>query len=140
MRQVISTKKGELVSESLASVEKRIGTVTDFAWIMASKKMKLKSQFSSIRLYNLFGQDHFIPKDVSQYNSLVKVYNQLIHEHEELEADTSLLLMHTFDPSCLNDSAHRITQSVSNWLLDEISILENNLCQARQKIRRTVCH
>jgi hypothetical protein len=105
---------------------------------MTAKTLKLKSVemqlSSSSRLQRLF-QSYSIPQNISEYNDLVKVYNRLIDEHEKLERDSSLLLMHTFDPSCLDDSAHRITQSVADWLLDEIDVLENKLRESRQTSR-----
>lgn len=118
----------------MAAVEQRIKAAIDFVWVMASKKLKLKMQYKSLRPHKLFHLSAFVPQDTSQYNSLVKIHNQLIDEHEKLETDISLLLMHTFDPTCMNDPAHRIAQSVSNWLHDEINIVENHLNEARQHI------
>lgn len=122
----------------MSAVESRIGTVSNLVWIMAAKKLKLGLNFSS-SLHKIFHQRTSISKDTSQYNALVKVYNQLIDEHDKIERETNLLMMHTFDPSCLSDSAHRIVQSVSNWLLDELSIIERNLCVARQAIKEAPC-
>ena len=136
--QAISTRKGELISESLAAVERGMGNVNDLVWIMAAKKLKLGINSSS-SLHKLFRQRPSTLNDTSQYNAMVKVYNRLIDEYDKIEQDTNLLLMHTFDPSCLSDSAHRIVQSVSNWLLDELSIIERNLCEARHTIKEAHC-
>ena len=121
----------------MVSVEKQIGSITNFAWIMTADKLKLDLNHKSKRLYKLFTHHYSIPTNTSQYNALVKVYNQLIDEHEKLEMETSHLLMHTFDPSCIEDSAHRIAQSVSNWMLDEIGVIESNLREGRQCMRLT---
>lgn len=122
-----------MVSESLTAAENRIEAAIDFVWIMAASKLKLELQYRSSHRHKLFQLSSFVPQDTSQYNSLVKVYNQLIDEHQKLEMDISLLLMCTFDPTCINDPAHKIAQSVSNWLLDEICIIENHLNEARQR-------
>lgn len=117
----------------MAAVENQLGTAASVSWIMASKKLKLNIQ-SKLHLHKLH-QHQSIPKDMSQYNNLVRVYNRLIEEHEKLEMDASLLLMHTFDPTCLEDSAHLITRSVSHWLLDEIDVIGNSLREARHILR-----
>ncbi|KAL7518537.1 hypothetical protein ACHAWX_003355 [Stephanocyclus meneghinianus] len=136
----ISTRKGEPIVETLIAVEKRISCVTDLAWMVAAKRLKLESLILKLKSSNscckkLISNYHFIPEDMSEYNSLVRVYNQLVDAHKKLELDISLFMMHTFDPSCLDDSAHRITQSVSHWLLDEISNAGNNLRESRLFIR-----
>lgn len=138
--KAISTRKGEPIVETLIAVEKRISCVTDLAWMVAAKRLKLESLILQLKSSNscckkLISNYHFIPEDISEYNSLVRVYNQLVDAHKKLELDTSLFMMHTFDPSCLDDSAHRITQSVSHWLLDEISNTGNNLRESRLFIR-----
>jgi hypothetical protein len=140
LHKAISTKKGEPIIETLIAVEKRISCVTDLAWMVAAKRLKLESLILQLRSSNsrckkLISNYQFIPEEISEYDSLVKVYNQLVDAHKKLEVDTSLLLMHNFDPSCLDDSAHRITQSVSHWLLDEISNTGNSLRESRLCIR-----
>lgn len=135
--KAISIRKGEALSESLSAVERQIGSeVSNLAWAMAANKLQLDFRHTSTRLEKLFHHHQTIPSNTAQYNSLIKVYNQLIDEHEMVERETSLLLTHTFDPSCIEDSAHRITQSVSSWLLDEIDVIENNLREARVRLIR----
>ena len=63
------------------------------------------------------------PTNKVQYQKLARLYNQLIDMHAELELFPGPLYTHTFDPTLVDDPVHRITQSVSNWLLDEISTL-----------------
>lgn len=75
-----------------------------------------------------------IPTDKMQYEKLAKLYNRLIDMHETLELNSSVLFTHAFDPTCMEDSVHRITQSVSNWLLDEIYVVGRVLKESRQWI------
>lgn len=139
--KAISIRRNEALSKSLSSIETQIGReVSNLAWIMAANKLKLDFRHAPMRHDKPFYHHHTIPRNTAQYNALIKVYNQLIDEHETIERETGLLLMHTFDPSCIEHSAHRITQSVSNWLLDEIGVIEKNLREARVRfIRDDVC-
>lgn len=113
----------------MARTEEKLGkSVICIAWEMATKKLNLERQI--IRKGNGGGGDtrhlgyltgmRTMPTNKQQWNNLAKTYNQLIDTQERLEADFSLLFTHQFDPSCARDSVHRVTHSVSDWLLDEI--------------------
>lgn len=139
--QAIHTRKGEAITDTITKAERRMGTiVTQMAWQMAMKKLPgLKSQIIGRRRFNTHNLDYLsneyiVPTNKLQYEKAAKMYNHLIDTHEKLEVDASLLFTHTFDPSCLEDSVHRITQSVSNWLLDEISILGRLLKESKQSL------
>ena len=124
MGQAIHTRKGESVRQTMSKVKQKLGTVTDLVWIMAMKKLKLKQQcirnsHSKLHRIKCLRHVHTVLTNRLEYQRLCKLYNQLIDEHEMLELDVSLLLRHTFDPSRLDDSAHRLTRNVSNWLLDK---------------------
>ncbi|KAL3802103.1 hypothetical protein HJC23_010859, partial [Cyclotella cryptica] len=136
----ICTRKGEPIIETLTGVEQRITCVSELAWTVAAKRLKLDSLMSHLRSSNLrcrqlLSNYQFIPKEIPEYDRLVRVYNQIVEAHKKLEVDRSLLLMHTFDPSCSDDSAHRIIQSVSHWFLDEIRNIGNNLRESRLRLR-----
>lgn len=124
--------------DTMTKVEQKLGTVMHMAWEMATKKLELNRQI--IRRHDESSrkglvQEYDIPTNESQYQTLAKIYNHLIDAHEKLEEDSSILLVHTFDPSCGEDPVHRITQSVSNWLLDEIYAIGGVLQESRQTIR-----
>lgn len=135
--QAIHTRKGETITDTITKAERRMGTiVTQIAWQMAMKKLPgLKSQIIGRRRFNTHNLDYLsneysVPTNKLQYEKAAKIYNHLIDAHEKLEVDASLLFTHAFDPSCSEDSVHRITQSVSSWLLDEIAVLGRLLVRA----------
>ena len=100
------------------------------AWIMASKKLKIEYIITKKDL-TILGKAHAFPTNSSEYKSSVTRYNSLIDLHEKIEMNLGLAMTHTFDPSCMQDPAHRITQSVSNWILDEIDIIGKLLKESR---------
>ena len=112
---------------------------------MAVEKLKLKQQIrrkgrSSSKTSSSISNDldhlsqsYSIPEDKVQYQKLTKLYNQLVETHEKLELDCGILF-YTFDPSLLDDSAHRIVASVSNWLLNKIKNVERVLRESRQRL------
>lgn len=115
-------------------------------WTIATGKLNLTQQIigkgdgsDDTHHHNLEYLNHeyhsTFPTNNSSYIKLAKVYNQLIDTHEQLELDFSLLFTHGFDPSCMEDSVHRITQSVSNWLLDEIYFVGRLLKESRPMIK-----
>ncbi|KAK1747700.1 hypothetical protein QTG54_001663 [Skeletonema marinoi] len=79
----------------------------------------------------ILGKAHAFPTNSSEYKSSVTRYNSLIDLHEKIEMNLGLAMTHTFDPSCMQDPAHRITQSVSNWILDEIDFIGKLLKESR---------
>ena len=114
---------------------------------MAVEKLKLKQQIrrkgrssnktsssisNDITLDHL-SQSYIIPEDKVQYQQLTKLYNQLVDTHEQLELDCGILF-YTFDPSLMEDSAHRIVASVSNWLLNKIENVNRVLRESRQRL------
>jgi hypothetical protein len=130
--QAIPTRKGEPVIVTLKNTEKRLGRVAELIWRMAIKMLNLKHSISEkdgVRYLAYLSSSRTEPANKVQFQKLAKLYNQLIDTHAELELDPGLLFMHTFDPTLDEDPVHRITQSVSNWLLDEISIIGNLLTQ-----------
>lgn len=108
---------------------------------MAMKKLNMKRQIirkgTKWNSYNLdyLSHNHIVPMNNSQYLPLAKMYNRLIDTHEKLEEDCSILFTHEFDPSCMEDSVHRISQSVSNWILDEIYLVGRILKESRQRLK-----
>ena len=125
----------------MSKIEQKLGTVLHMVWKMATKKLDLKQQIirkgdkGDTHRLDYLTYEYIIPTNKLRYEKLAKMYNQLIDIHETLEVDSSLLFMHTFDPSCVEDSVHRITQSVSNWLLDEIVVIGHLLKESRQMIK-----
>ena len=116
------------------------------SWIMAVEKLKLKQQIrrkgrsskTSSSISNNTTLDHLnqsynIPEDKVQYQKLTKLYNQLVETHEKLELDCGILF-YAFDPSLMEDSAHRIVASVSNWLLSKIENVNRILRESRQRL------
>lgn len=126
----INCKVGVPIAETLTRIEQQLGNVIDMSWIMASKKLKIKYIITKKELAML-GKAHTFPTNVSEYNSSVARYNSLIDLHEKIELDLGLAMTHTFDPSWLQDSDHRIAQSVSNWILDEIDVIGKLLKESR---------
>ncbi|KAL3809841.1 hypothetical protein ACHAXA_009256 [Cyclostephanos tholiformis] len=122
----IPTQKGEPVIITLKNAEKQLGGVIDLIWQMAIKMLDLKHRIvgkgGADQLGYLIGSSTE-PTNKVQYQKLARLYNQLIDMHAELELFPGPLYTHTFDPTLVDDPVHRITQSVSNWLLDEISTL-----------------
>lgn len=115
-------------------VEKQLGSVVEMLWAMATKKLKLSFiRHIPRRLQNLqpLIEQNYVPSIKWDYERLIKLYNKLIDQHEKLESDSSILLTHNFDPTCLEDSTHRITQAVSNWILDEIFLNGRLIKEAR---------
>ena len=111
---------------------------------MAVEKLKLKQQIrrkgrktssSSISNNSLdhLNQSYNIPENKVQYQQLTKLYNQLVETHEQLELDCGILF-YTFDPSLMEDSAHRIVASVSNWLLNKVENVNRVLRESRQRL------
>mmetsp|Transcript_7320 Transcript_7320/g.13811 ORF Transcript_7320/g.13811 Transcript_7320/m.13811 type:complete len:507 (+) Transcript_7320:136-1656(+) len=130
----IHARKGQALAQTMKHVEKQLGSVVDMLWAMATKKLKLSFILHTPRrLQNLqpLMEQNYVPSIKSDYERLIKLYNKLIDQHEKLELDSSILLTHTFDPSCLEDSTHRITHAVSNWILDEISLNGRLIKEAR---------
>ena len=132
--QAIHTRKGVSINDIMIKAQKRLGSVNGMVWQMAIKELKLSGKLSKRQVHHL-SQDYIIPANKTQYQITAKTYNHLVDTHEKLEVDSSLLLTHTFDPSCLEDSVHRVTQSVSNWLLDEIYTIERLLREFRHRER-----
>lgn len=137
--QVMHTRKGESILDTMNNAQKRLGTVNGMIWPIAIKELRLKHKLSGKRGKRGSHQFHHLSQEYThltnklQYQTMAKTYNQLVDTHEKLEVDSSLLLTHTFDPSCLEDSVHRITQFVSNWLLDEIYLIERLLKEFRNR-------
>ena len=114
---------------------------------MAVEKLKLKQQIrgkgrrsskTSSSISNDITLDHLsqsynIPENKVQYQQLTKQYNQLVETHEKLELDCGILF-YTFDPSLMDDSAHRIVASVSNWLVNKIENVNRVLRESRQRL------
>lgn len=125
------SKVGISIAETMSTIEQQLGDiVTDMAWIMASKKLSIKHTSTKKEL-TILQKAHIYPLNVSEYESSVTIYNAMIDLHEKIETDFGSAMTHTFDLSCLQDSAHRITQSVSNWILDEIELIGNLLKESR---------
>ncbi|KAL7536990.1 hypothetical protein ACHAXR_007525 [Thalassiosira sp. AJA248-18] len=132
----IHTRKGEYIIDAMTKAEKQLGPVNDMVWQMAMKELKLKQTIIGKRgnhQIDHLSHDYTMPTNKVQYKTLAKTYNTLIDIHAKLEVESSLLLTHTFDPSCMEDSVHRITQSVSNWLLDEIFFVGRLLKESRRR-------
>jgi len=124
--QAIPTRKGEPIIVTLKNTEKRLGRVTEMIWRMAITMLNLKqciSEKDGVCNLAYLSSSRTEPANKVQFRKLAKLYNQLIDTHVELELNPGLLFTHTFDPTLGDDPVHRITQSVSNWLLDEISII-----------------
>ncbi|KAL9186335.1 hypothetical protein ACHAXT_005573 [Thalassiosira profunda] len=133
----IHTRKGERIFDTMKKNERRMGeAVAEMSWQMAKKRLKLKRHLKDKQTtsHDHLSEEYALPKDRSQYFELAKVYNRLIDTHERLELNSSVLLTHTFDPSLLEDSVHRITSAVSEWLLDEIEILARVLKESRLRM------
>ena len=100
-------------------------------WRMAITMLNLKqciSEKDGVCHLAYLSSSHTEPANKVQFRKLAKLYNQLIDTHAELELNPGLLFTHTsFDPTLGDDPVHSITQSVSNWLLYEISIIGNLL-------------
>ena len=128
----------------MTKTEQKLGKTVHKIWTVATGKLNLEHQIirkgdGSDTHHDLEYLNHeyhsTIPTNNSSYIKLAKVYNQLIDTHEQLELDFSLLFTHGFDPSCMEDSVHRITQSVSNWLLDDIYFVGRLLKESRPMIK-----
>lgn len=118
--------------------------MTHLIWTMATKKLNLERQIirgasggDDVHRLQFLRRERAVPADESGYMALAKAYNQMIDAHERLEADSSLLYTHTFDPSCTRDSAHLITQSACGWLLDEIYIVGRLLKESEQMMPKS---
>lgn len=127
----IHCKVGVHVADTMAGIEKLLGDVIDMAWIMTSKKLNIIYSTSKKELAALVGKAHTNPANFSEYKSSVTRYNDLIDLHEKIETDLGLAVTLTFDSSFMNASAHRIAQSVSNFLLDEIEFIGKLLKESR---------
>lgn len=126
----INCKNGVSIADTLMRIEQQLGNIIDMAWIMASKKLKIKYIITQQDLV-LLGMAHTFPTNLSEYKSSVTRYNNLIDLHETIEINLGLAMTHTFYPSCMHDPAHRIAQSVSNWILDEIEVIGKLLKESR---------
>ncbi|KAK1741922.1 hypothetical protein QTG54_007495 [Skeletonema marinoi] len=126
----INCKVGVSIAETKIGIEQQLGNVIHMAWIMASKKLKIEYIITKKDL-TILGKAHAFPTNSSEYKSSVTRYNSLIDLHEKIEMNLGHSMTHTFDPSCMQDPAHRITQSVSNWILDEIDIIGKLLKESR---------
>jgi hypothetical protein len=132
--QAIPTQNGEPVIVTLKNVEKRLGRVIELIWLMATQILLLKHRIAGrggAANLGYFIGSYTEPTNKVQYQKLAKFYNQLIDMHAELELRPGLLYTHTFDPTLGDDPVHRITQSVCNWLLDELSIIGRLLKKSR---------
>ena len=126
----INCKNGVSIVDTLMRIEQQLGNVIDMAWIMASKQLKIKYIITQKDLVRL-GKAHTFPTNLSEYKSSLTRYNSLIDLHETIEMKLGLPMTHTFYPSCMHDPVHRIAQSVSNWILDEIEVIGNLLKESR---------
>ena len=126
----INCKVGVPIAETLAKTEQKLGSVITMAWMMTSNKLKIKYIPTHQDLVSLLGRAHTFPTNFSEYNTSVARYNSLIDLHETIEMKLGLEMTHT-DPSWLKDSEHRIAQSVSNWILDEIDVIGKLLKESR---------
>jgi hypothetical protein len=103
-------------------------------WQMAIKKLNLSHRLGGRGYSTTTDHDCTVPQNETQYQTLAKLYNTLIDAHEKLELDSGVIFTHAFDPS-IDDSASRITQSVSNWLLDRVSTIGRLLNESRQWLK-----
>lgn len=126
----INCKNGVSIADTLTRTERQLGNVIDMAWIMASKKLKINYIITQKDLV-LLGKAHTFPTNLSEYKFSVTRYNSLIDLHETIEIKLGLAMTHTFYPSCRHDPAHRVAQSVSNWILDEIEVIGKLLKESR---------
>ena len=126
----IKCNTGVSIAANIFNIEQQLGDVLDMAWILASKKLKVEYISVKIQL-KILSSAHFFPTKLSEYKSVVTRYNNLIELHEKMEMKLGLKMMYTFDPSCTQDSAHRISQAVSNWILDEIDLIGSLLKESR---------
>lgn len=132
--QAIDTKKGEVISITAKRIEEQLGSVvTKLIWEMAIQKLKLSHRIHG-KLETTIDYNHTVPANEAQYHSLAKLYNRVIDMHEMLELESGIIFTHAFDPT-MNDSTHKITQSVSNWLLDTISTLGRLLNESRHWLK-----
>ncbi|EJK63173.1 hypothetical protein THAOC_16185 [Thalassiosira oceanica] len=128
----VDARKGEEIRTTLNNAAKRLGDVTVLAWQMTIKKLAIEDQVKpSVRQKEDLLPDRNIPLDRNQYDNLASRYNQLIEKHEKLELGAGVLLTRTFAPSCLKDPVHKITSSVSKWMMIEISHLRRLLLEYR---------
>ena len=126
----IHCKVGVSIAGTMERIDQQLGDVINMAWIMASNKLKIKYIITKKDLA-ILGKAHTFPTNLSEYKSSATRYNDLIDLHEKIEMNLGPAMIHTFDPSCMKDSAHRIAQSVSNWILDEIEIIGKLLKESR---------
>ena len=112
-------------------------------WQIAIEKLKLqkqiiakeKSNAANVSSFEFLSHGCTIPQNKLQYQKLSKLHNHLVDTHEQLELDCGVLFTRTFDPSCMKDPTHRITTSVSNWILVKIKIVEKLLLESRQRLK-----
>ncbi len=132
--QAIYTKKGEAIVATVKRTEEQIGpVVTQLIWQMAIKKLSLSHRLGGKGTITS-DNDYIVPTNEVQYQTLAKLYNNLIDIHEKLELDPGIMFTHAFDPT-IDDSTHKITQSVSNWLLDRVSTMGRLLNESRQWLK-----
>ena len=128
----VDARKGEEIRTTLNNAANRLGSVTTIVWQMTIKKLAIEDQVEpSGRQKKDLLFDRNIPLDRNQYDKLAIRYNQLIEKHETLELGAGVLLTRTFAPSCLKDPVHKITSSVLNWMMVEISQLRRLLLEYR---------
>ena len=133
--QAIDTQKGEAIITTAKRIEEQVGTtVMQLIWQMTIKKLNLSHRLGGRGDITNTDHDCIVPQNETQYQTLAKLYNALIDAHEKLELDSGIIFTHAFDPS-IDDSASRITQSVSNWLLDRVSTIGRLLNESRQWLK-----
>jgi len=86
---------------------------------------------------------HTNPSDLnplvfSEYQKLVRHYNSLVDEYEQMERSGSSLGMQEWDPRYSNDAVMRIRRAASDRLLEEIENVKLLLYRARVEWRRNI--
>jgi hypothetical protein len=97
---------GEPLIVTLKNTEKGLGRVAESIWRMTMKMLNLKHSVSKkdcVCHLAYLSSNCTEPANKVKFQKLAKLYNRLIDTHAELELDSDLLFMHTFDPRLGND-------------------------------------
>jgi len=140
----IEGMKGMTLEETLSDTEEKIPhIVNQILWVMARHKLGLNviiskiggGDYSTILVNHL--ESAFAPLNTNEYRKIAILYNKLWDIHEKLINQCMPTQLYQFDPSIVDlEPAQHLTSVASDWLLDQMDMLEN--CLAHYRTRRNL--
>mmetsp|Transcript_28353 Transcript_28353/g.33021 ORF Transcript_28353/g.33021 Transcript_28353/m.33021 type:complete len:403 (+) Transcript_28353:126-1334(+) len=126
--------KNKTIEEALRDTEHQVPkVVNELLWSMSKKELKL-----NVALQNIGGGSYpsiahdslhsiFPPCTKESLQKLITLYNNLLDMYEMLGKEVIQFKVQDVDPTMEVCPAHSLTKSVSNWILDQLEMIQKCL-------------